>query len=136
MHNSKHLMSNVFTSESKRSTRKFGNREVDYDREEVDRWGDNGCGRRNNRLAGDDSCRTRSWWGLWAGIIVFVIFGIGFWVVKPSWVLAKDLSGAIELPLSIDWLKLFVTDLIVTLVLLFLAWAIRCLSEGWFCSSW
>jgi hypothetical protein len=64
--------------------------------------------------------------------VVFIILGIGLWIIKPSWVLQRDLTGLPILPLSIDWLKLVVWDLVITIILVLIAWLIRVLSESYY----
>lgn len=75
----------------------------------------------------ENPCNRNSW--AWAGIAVFVILGIGLWVIKPCWVLAKGPDGRV-IPDSqcIDWLALIIWDLIITFVLLFIAWIVKAIT--------
>lgn len=142
------MSSNVFSSESTTRSRRFGGDGVVREKDtyvekdyEVDQCGRPRCA---PKCAPKPACPPppcdpckKSWWWLWSGIVLFIVIGVGLWLIKPSWVLTKDLAGNVALPFTIDWLKLVIYDLIITFLLVVVAWIIRTLAySGGYGSYW
>lgn len=69
-----------------------------------------------------------SW--LWTSLIVAIILGVGFWLIRPDWVLKKDACGNLLPGCCIDWLKLVIISIVATIIIYIVLWIIQVLVNG------
>lgn len=79
---------------------------------------------------GRPSGGRKGFYAVISGIIVAIIIGIGFWIIKPDWVLKKDQCGNVINPCCIDWLKLIIWAIVATIVIFLIIWILSILFAG------
>ena len=141
-------MNNSVFTDTKRSVRKYDRGNDYYEKDEVVIEKDARCCPRPRpvccpkKVDPCDPCARRGgWWWVWSFIVVFIVLGIGLWIIKPYWVLrGGDLANRDLLPGGfgfIDWSKLLIWDLVITLILLFIAWIIKVIAgDGYGYGGW
>lgn len=137
----------VFQS-GKPNMKRYGTtRETDYEHDEViiDRTTRSNCAKPCRPACPKpcppdpcDPCARKNHWGwfFWAGLVIFIILAIGLYIIRPHWLLDRGLDGLVVGAGCISWLKLLVWSLILTLLLLFIAWIFKILADssayGWY----